>query len=476
MNSFLSGRILFPATSYLFNRKGILKSYHSQKTSEYWSRDKLEHFQLEKLIQLVKYSYAYVPYYRRLFDRISLNPKDIRCLQDLRSIPPLSRHDVIEHRRDLVDIRLRSAVAHADLSDRAPGEPIALGCFRKCKLVRNTSSGSTGAPTVFYEDGSQTALNWAYELRVKRWFGIEPGAKEARMARLSTNYLPTSRLLRLRQAAWNQLILPGTNLAESDYALCVERIKAFRPVTLWGYTSALAGLADYIIRSGKWLSPSTIKLAICWAAPMYDHEKTVIEKAFTCQATNLYGSREVGHVAAVCPAGNFHINQENLIVESETMEDGATEAELLVTTLDLSPMPFIRYRMGDLGLIDGSSCSCGRSLRVLTNLLGRTGEVFLARDGRMISPNFWCRVFMSDRVAGQIRRFQVVYTKDKNLRIVIVKGPGFSKQAEAYIREVVRKNFPDDTGVDFEYVPEIRPQISGKYQMVVNEARLERQD
>lgn len=471
MNSYLSGRILFPFTNYLFNRTGILRAYDFLTKSEYFPREELERIQLEKLIRVVEYCHAFVPYYRRLFDRISVDPRDIRSLRDIRSIPPLSRDDLIEHHRDLVDVRLRSSITHAEHSSRGPGEPIPFGCFRRHKLVRNTSSGSTGAPTVFFEDGSRTALNWAYELRVKSWYGIEPGAKEARMARLSTAYLPASRSLRLRQAAWNQMILPGTNLADGDYAQCVERLRTFRPATLWGYTSALAGLGEYVKRSGQESAVTSIRLAIAWAAPLYDHEKAMIEEGLRCAITNIYGAREVGHIAALCPAGSFHINQENLVVEREGGNNGAAEGELLVTNLDLSPMPLLRYRMGDLGSVGDGGCACGRTLQVLSNLLGRTGEVFVAKDGRMISPNFWCRVFMSDRYAGQIRRFQVVYTKEKNLRIVIARGPGYSEEAETYIREVVRTNFSADTRLDFEYVAEILPQVSGKYQMVVNEAK-----
>ena len=76
-------------------------------------------------------------------------------------------------------------------------------------------------------------------------------------------------------------------------------------------------------------------------------------------------------------------------------------------------MPFIRYRMGDIGDVKPSRCQCGRTLQVIENLLGRTGEIFITKDGRMISPNFWCRTFMSGKVSGAIRRFQVVYTRTK---------------------------------------------------------------
>lgn len=225
-------------------------------------------------------------------------------------------------------------------------------------------------------------------------------------------------------------------------------------------------------REGVDLSPRTLKLSIGWAAPLYDHEKALLEDTFRCPATNIYSAREVGHIAAICPAGSFHINQENLIVESEQTENGEDGAgELLVTNLDISPMPFLRYRMGDIGSVGSRRCACGRSHQVLSSLIGRTGEIFITKEGRMISPNFWCRVFMSDRFAGQIHRFQVVYTKEKNLRILVVKGPGYSVEAENHIKDTVGANFSPDTRLYFEYVSEIRPRVSGKYQMVVNEAK-----
>jgi len=470
--NFLVGRVLFPASNDLFNRKDILKNYGYLCRSEAFSQEELRDLQLSKLKEITEYCRKYVPYYRELFRKISFVPQEIRSLDDIRRIPPLSRQELIENYRDMVDYRLHSSIPVAESSVRGPGEPIPFGRFRKHRLVRNTSSGSTGAPTLFFEDGSRTALNWAYEFRWKKWYGIGPGAREARMARLSTIFLPKSRSLQLRQILWNQMILPGTNLTDTEYAYCVERIRAFRPLSLWGYTSALTGLADYMKREGVDLSPGTLKLSIGWAAPLYDHEKVLLEDTFRCPATNIYSAREVGHIAAKCPAGSFHVNQENLIVESEPSENGEDGAgELLVTNLDLSPMPFLRYRMGDIGSVGSRRCGCGRSLQVLSSLIGRTGETFIAKEGRMISPNFWCRVFMSDRFAGQIRRFQVVYTKERNLRVLIVKGPGYSAEAEKYIKDTVGANFSPDTRLDFEYVSEIRPRVSGKYQMVVNEAK-----
>jgi len=469
---YLVGRVTFPVTNYLFNRRNILSRYDELRRSEWYEPERLRELQLQKLRQLIAYAYRRVPFYTERFRAIGLEPDDITSLEDLKRIPPLSRQEVIDHRHAMMDRALNESAVFADRSNRGPGEPIPFAPFRRHRLVRNTSSGSTGAPTVFYEDGSRTALNWALELRLKNWFGIQPGAREARMVRLSTDYMPKSKIIRLRNRLWNQLIVPGVNLTDEHYAVCVEKIGAFRPKVLWGFTSALAGLADYLRRKG--IDPSSwgIQLITGWAAPVYEHERKLLEEVFSCSVSNIYSAREVGHVAGQCSQGSYHINQEHSLVErDDDPRDGEDRetGEILVTTLDCSPMPFIRYRMGDIGKIGASTCGCGRMLPVLQDFLGRTGEIFRTRDGRMISPNFWCRTFMNVRLSDAIKRFQVIYVSNHSMKIKIVKNGTYTEATERILRDHLAKNFPQDMSFEFAYVPEIRPQVSGKYQMVVNE-------
>ena len=469
---YLVGRVTFPFTSYLFNRRGILPRYDTLRRSEWYEPEHLRELQLQKLKVMITQAYDRVPFYRSRFRKIGLLPGDIASLDDIKGIPPLSRQEVIDHRRELLDKELSESVGIADRSTRGPAEPIPFAPFRRHRLVRNTSSGSTGAPTVFYEDGSRTALNWALELRLKSWFGVEPGAREGRLVRLSTDYQPKSRTIRLRNRLWNQLILPGVNLTDKEYAVCAQKLGTYRPKVLWGFTSALAGLADYLRRTG--IDPSSwgIKLITGWAAPVYEHERKILAEVFSCGVSNIYSAREVGHMAGQCPNGSYHINQEHFLVERNEHLGNGTEAadgEILVTTLDISPMPFIRYRMGDIGRVAESTCGCGRKLPVLQEFLGRTGEIFRTRDGRMISPNFWCRTFMNVQVSDAVKRFQVVYVRDDHMKIRIVKNANYTDTTEQILREHLLKNFPQDMRFEFLYVPEIQPQVSGKYQMVVNE-------
>lgn len=464
--NFVVGRITFPGVNYVLNRRNILGHYQELLQSEWYPEDRLKELQHLKLARLVKTVCRWNPYYAKKFRDAGLVPEEIRSVEDIRRIPPLSREEVIEHHREMVDTRYQSSIPRAARSLEGPGTPVWWGRFRRHKLIRNTSTGSTGAPTIFYDDGSTTARNWAQELRLRDWYGIRPGVKEARLARVSAEYLPRSRVLWARKHLWHQLILPGMNLAEPEYALCLRRITEFRPRVLWGITTALTGLADYIRRTQADVSRWRLQLVITWAAPLYEHEKKLLGETFGCPVTNIYGSREVGHVAALCPQGSMHVNEEDYVVETEGT---GGPGEILITTLNESPMPFIRYRIGDLGEVQRGKCPCSRSLQLMKNILGRIGQVYITSEGRMIAPNFWCRMFMLDRQSQTVERFQVVYRKNGSIRFLIVPKRNYSAETEADLRRFLVKNFTSAIQFEFVYVSEVKPHASGKYELVVRE-------
>ena len=462
------GQLVFPLTNWLYNRNGVLRTYRSLMASERYSPQQLAEIQLARLKRVLQQAETWCPYYRRKLHDAGITAADLRSLQDLASVPPLSRQELIDHRLELVDERHRESVRIADESGRPSGAPISLARFKPHRIVRNTSSGSTGAPTVFYEDGATSAQSWAHELRLRKWFGIAPGARESRMARLATEYNADNATVRLRKALWHQHLLPGTNLSEPDYQYCVSQINAFRPRVIWGYPSAVAGLAAFVAEHHTPTLQHRPELAITWAGPMYDHEREVIEAALSPRVTNIYGSREVGHIAALCPGGSLHVNQEFLYVEHEDSGDGSP-GEIMVTTLWPSVMPFIRFRMGDVGIVDSSGCACGRSLQVIRQFLGRTGEIFITKDGRMISPNFWYRVFMDEERGKAVDRFQVVYSGRDSVRVRIVRNSRFTAGTEADLKAYLHRNFHPEIRVEFDYVDDIQSGRTGKYQMVVRE-------
>jgi phenylacetate-CoA ligase len=461
----LVGSLFFPFSQYLFNRRGIKGGYRRSGRWEFRPAAEIAAAQMRGLRTVVEHASRSVPFYKRLFEDNGIRPEKVVTLEDVRRIPPLSRDDLVRHRRDLLDRRFWSSAKKADASNRGPGEPLPFARLRRHPLVRNTSSGSTGAPVIFYEDGTVSAVSWANEWRVKRWFGLTPGLREARLVRASPDFVFRVRANLLRRRLWNQMLLPGINLSAPDYDLIVDRLERFRPKTIWAFTSAAAGLARHLRNTGNRSPAWKPSLVITWAAPLYDHEREVIRDAFECSISNIYGLREVGHIGATCPAGSLHVFQESHYLETD--ENG----EILVTFLRPSPMPFIRYRTGDLGELAVEKCPCGRTLQVIKELHGRTGEIYHSPDGRMFSPNFWCRVFMDAGLASRVKRFQIVYTRADTIRIKLVVEDQNRRGVEVILRETVSRNFGVERPVAFEYPEDIAPRLSGKYEMVIVEPK-----
>lgn len=260
------------------------------------------------------------------------------------------------------------------------------------------------------------------------------------------------------------------NLDCDDYVLCLQGLRKFRPRIVFGITTALTGFAKFVQQEGVDLSPCQPEVVITWAGPMYEHERHLLEEVFGCPASNIYGSREVGHVACTCPEGSLHVNQENYLVEVEQDSDASCRriGQLLITPLFPTPMPLLRYRIGDLGEIADGACPCGRSHLVLKSILGRSSEVFTTRRGRMIAPNFWCRSFMGHQTSRSVEQFQVVIEDDNQIDIRVVRRDSYNDDTERYLLRYLSDQFQDETRFRFIYVPRIEPQPSGKFQMVID--------
>ena len=280
------GQITFPFTNYLYNRPGIYKKYRSLRSTDHASQDELTAIQLAKLKALIAYANTYVPHYTQVFKEIGLEPGDIKSLDDIKKIPTLNRDTITDHREELVDYRHRASIPIADARNLGPGQPLPFARFRKDKLVRNASSGSTGIPAVFYEDGTTPAWNWAHEFRLKGWFGFEPGEREARFVRLSVDYMPSDRTSNMRKRLWHQLIVPGVDLNDELYEIALQKIKEYRPRLFQGFTTALTGFAEYIQRTGADISGYEPELIMGWAAPLYAHEEYLLKQFFKCHQTH----------------------------------------------------------------------------------------------------------------------------------------------------------------------------------------------
>ena len=120
-----------------------------------------------------------------------------------------------------------------------------------------------------------------------------------------------------------------------------------------------------------------------------DEELEDCARAFSARVIGLYSSTECHKIAHPCPVGgHYHVNAETTLLE--IVDDNGrccptgTPGRVVLTPLFSTAQPLIRYDQGDTA-IAGEPCGCGRTLPVLSRIIGRTSHLFRLPDGRRTS-------------------------------------------------------------------------------------------
>jgi phenylacetate-CoA ligase len=352
------------------------------------------------LIQLLAHCKQSVPYYaevmRDIGDSFYEDPEEY-----LKRFPILTKETI---RRRFGELR------STDLARR--------------KWYRNTSGGSTGEPAVFIQDWEYAARSGAVTLLFSKLAGREIGESEVRLWGSLRDIVGGTEGWRTRlvNKLTDTTFLSVLQMTPSKMRELVAILNAKRPKLIVAYAEVIYELARFAEREGLEVAPQA---AIMTSAGMlYPFMRATIEKVFQCRVFNRYGSREVGNIACerpgreglwVAPWGNY---VEIVDSEGNRVPDG-TEGEILVTSLTNFAMPFVRYRIGDRGVLSP------------------------VRDK---SPS--CIVFR------------------------IVKSGVDPQQAELdEISARTRTIMGDDCEVAFEFADEIVPSDSGKYRFIISEVQ-----
>jgi phenylacetate-CoA ligase len=137
--------------------------------------------------------------------------------------------------------------------------------------------------------------------------------------------------------------------------------------------------------------------------------RALLEETLGAPVVDYYATEETGIIAWECPSrSGYHIDQDLVYVET-LRPDGSPTApgepgEICLTNLYMRTMPFIRYRVGDLGTLSPDPCSCGRSLPLLKNLHGRRLDLIVTPEGEIHQP-FALMVTM-ERIP-EVRRYRL---------------------------------------------------------------------
>ncbi len=414
------------------------------EASQWWSRERLQSYQLGRLRAFIEHLARRVPYYRETFEQRGLCAHDVRTLADLARFPLLTKADI------------RANVDRLKAEGAGP-------------LKRYNTGGSSGEPLIFFMGKDRIAHDVAAKWRATRWWGVDIGDREVVVWGSPVELGAQDRLRTWRDKLFRSELVPAFEMSPANLDRFVGRIRTVRPAMLFGYPSSLSLLAAHAEKQGVRLDNLGIRVAFVTSERLYDHQRAVIERVFGCRVANGYGGRDAGFIAHECPAGGMHISAEDIIVEivdaTGAVVAAGTPGEIVVTHLATSDFPFLRYRTGDVGVLSDARCPCGRGLPLLAEVQGRSTDFVVAADGTVMHG--LALIYVLRDLPG-IERFKIVQESLQHTRVLLVPGAGYRPAMAETVRAGFRQRLGAGVAVEVEVVSEIPAEKSGKFRYVVS--------
>jgi len=359
-----------------------------QPQSETMPRPELESLQLERLKALLVRVYENVETYRTKFDNAGFDPHSLSSLADLRTVPFTVKDD------------LRSAY------------PYEMFAVPMREIVRvHSSSGTTGQISVVgYTRGD-----------IDRWSDLmartfsAAGATRDDIVQVTYGYgLFTGGLgAHYGSERLGALTIP---ISGGNTKRQVQVLKDFGTTVLACTPSYALLIAETAKEMGIDPRSLPLRVGVFGAEPWSESMRAQIEQELGLKAIDIYGLSEVlgPGVATECEHQNgLHVFEDHFIIEIvdpttlEPLPDGEV-GEVVFTTLTKEGIPVIRYRTRDISRIIPEQCACGRTMRRMERVTGRSDDMLIIR-GVNVYPSQIEQVLLGiDMVAPH---YQVVLTK-----------------------------------------------------------------
>jgi len=327
-----------------------------------------------------------------------VEPDDIKKLSDVTKLPFTSKRD------------LRNTY------------PTGMFCIPENWVVRyHVSSGTTGKPTVVgYTQGdvdmwteslaralTSIGLGRGDVIQVSYGYGLFTGGLGLHYGaeRIGATVLPTGAGNTERQIELMQDLGSTAIACTPSYFLYINEVAQKMGVSIHNDTKLRAGILG--------------------AEPWSEETRKRIEDSTGIKAYDIFGTSEMsGPLFTECHLQNgIHIWADLFLIEvidpktGMRVEDGE-RGELVVTSLDKWAFPLIRYRTGDITILNNEQCECGRTHPRIMRILGRTDDMIIVR-GINVFPSQVESVLMRIPEIGD--NYQIIVDRKGPLDVMTVK-------------------------------------------------------
>lgn len=363
-----------------------------------------------------------------------------------------------EKRKEIVDFHLKNntfykkLVGNTDVSDwnnlpiltkknlQVPLKERLSKGFEK-NIYINKTSGSSGDPFIFAKDKFSHALTWYSNIYRFGWFGIDFNTSlQARFYGIPLDKFGYYKE-RFKDFLAKRYRFPIFDLSDDVLERILKQFQQKKFDYINGYTSSVVLFAKFLQSKNMVLKDvcPTLKVCMVTSEMLFDADKILLEKYLGIPIVNEYGASELDLLAFQNPNGEWQVNTETLFIEildenNKPIPNG-TSGKIVVTSLYNKAHPFIRYEIGDIGVLDEKSTW---KKPLLKQLIGRTNDVAILPSGKK-SPGLTFYYVTKSIIEddGNVKEFVIKQTQLDHFEIDYVSEKTLSKEQIAEIQKAI---------------------------------------
>ena len=340
-----------------------MKDYIYNPKMECMPRGEMLALQGELLRRQVNYVWENQSAYRQKMQEAGVTPADIKDITDIVKLP------------------------FTDKGDLRKNYPFGMLAVPRDQIIRiNATSGTTDKMTIVPCTQKDVDLLTEGICRTYAMVGCQPGFTVQNAFSYS--------LFIGGMGAQNAVEkLGGTMLPTStgNTKRQLQLLKDLRANNLSCTPSYAMHIAEIMEEEGYSKSDFALESCIVAGEGLKEEQYNIIKEKLGVSIFDVYGNAEMTNVFAPCKFDTGkHIPEDMIYVEILDSEGKQLPAgqpgELVVTTLQKTGQPIIRYKTHDVAIVYDTPCPCGRTGRRLSKILGRTDDMVTVKG---------CKIFPS---------------------------------------------------------------------------------
>lgn len=347
----------------------------------------------KRVLNTIRKAYETVPYYREKYDNSGFDIKSLRSIRDLKNVPFITKDEIRENFPDKIVAR------GVDID--------------KCHYSATT--GSTGRSLPFVFSQKTFAFYLMTSFRVYTMIGYRPWHK---LVYVKYTAIRTPKFGPFFRTAH----IPSTITIGEQ----IEMLLKEKPDILVGYASIIHEIAQRI--TSDQLKNLHIKIVGVNSEMSTQDQRDFISRRFGCPVYDEYSTEETWMITSQCKKHRYHLFIDNVWVEFLDKEGNdalpGEIGEMVLTTTQSDVMPFIRYRIGDLGRYTHEQCTCHLGFPLIESFDGRADDSFILPSGKFVSSLKVLNTFTKfiKNYLHLMEEFKVVQEEKDLIVIYLVKG------------------------------------------------------